>query len=346
MFWAFRSPVKPDGTHSIDTFVSAKLAQKGLSPAPKADHRTLLRRLHFDLTGLPPKPEDMRATYEETVERLLASPQYGERWGRHWLDIVRFGETDGGEHNNDRPYAWPYRDYVIESLNADKPYDQFIREQIAGDLLAPNEPKMVAATGFLVAGPWDSVSAELNKDKNMAATARMDELDDMVTTTFHTFQALTVNCARCHDHKFDPIPTRDYYKLTSVFAGVGFGTRKVATPDADTEYDRITKPVRDRLEQTRKAIGAIEDPVRTVLLREKLIAFDKAREKEPLRTTLEPGVESQRVSACQSFALQVDDHGSSGQTAEDRPAGASTWRTGVARLARRVKGIRRCAYRR
>jgi hypothetical protein len=288
VFWAFRSPVKPAGTHSIDSFIQAKLGAKGVQPSPKADHRTLIRRLHFDLTGLPPRAEDLDRTYAETVERLLASPHYGERWGRHWLDIVRFGETDGGEHNNDRPFAWPYRDYVIESLNADKPYNQFIREQIAGDILGPHDPKMVAATGFLVAGPWDSVSAELNKDKNMLATARMDELDDIVTTTFNTFQGLTVNCARCHDHKFDPIPTRDYYKLTSVFSGVGFGTRKVATPEAEAEYEEKSKPVRQRLDEARRAVGAIDDPVRTAILREKLILFDKAREKEPLRIPLNP----------------------------------------------------------
>ena len=160
VFWAFRTPVKPAGAQSIDTFIRAKLVQKGLNSAPKADHRTLIRRLHFDLTGLPPRPEDLKASYEETIERLLASPQYGERWGRHWLDIVRFGETDGGEHNNDRPYAWPYRDYVIESLNADKPYDQFIREQIAGDLLSPNDPKLVAATGFTASSWLERVPAK------------------------------------------------------------------------------------------------------------------------------------------------------------------------------------------
>jgi len=227
VFWSLRPPVKPatpEG-HPIDGFIRAKLAEKGVEPAPRADHRTLIRRLSFDLTGLPPAPELYKLTYEQAVEKLLASPHYGERWGRHWLDVVRFGETDGGEHNYERFNAWRYRDYVIQSFNTDKPYPQFIREQIAGDLLDPHNPEMVAATGLLVAGPWDQVSAELNKDKLMAATARMDELDDMVTTTFHTFQAMTVNCARCHDHKFDPIPTRDYYRLTAVFRGVGFGSR-------------------------------------------------------------------------------------------------------------------------
>jgi len=281
--WAFRTPVKPEPPrgpgaphpplHPIDAFLLAKLQQKGLGFAPEADHRTLIRRLHFDLTGLPPSPEAIGKDYQSTVENLLGAPEYGERWGRYWLDVVRFGESDGGEHNFERLHAWPYRDYVIESFNNDKPYQQFIREQIAGDLLHPGDPKMTAATGFLVAGPWDSVSAELNKDKNMALTARMDELDDMVTTTFHTFQALTVNCARCHDHKFDPIPTRDYYSLTSVFGGVGFGTRKVATAAEQAEWDGLTKPHRDKLDRVRRQLAAIEDPVRTRLLTDRYKAY-------------------------------------------------------------------------
>jgi cytochrome c553 len=291
-FWSLRSPVKlappPIADNPIDAFVLAKLRDKGLGHAPRADHRTLIRRLSFDLTGLPPSADLYALSYDEAVERLLASPHYGERWGRHWLDVVRFGETDGGEHNYERFHAWRYRDYVIRAFNEDKPYDRFIREQIAGDILAPHDPWMVAATGFLVAGPWDQVSAELNKDKLMAMTARMDELDDMVTTTFHTFQAMTINCARCHDHKFDPIPARDYYRLTSVFAGVGFGNRKVATPEAEAQYESVAKPLRDRLEALKRSLAALEDPVREPLLRAKYMAFDREREKEPSRMPLNP----------------------------------------------------------
>ncbi len=294
VFWAFRTPVKVDApsipgvTNPIDAFVRAKLREKDLEPAAPADHRTLIRRLYFDLTGLPPTEVDLKRTYEETVEALLASPAYGERWGRHWLDVVRFGETDGGEHNYERFYAWPYRDYVIEAFNKDKPYDQFIRQQLAGDLLDPDNPKSVAATGFLVAGPWDSVSAELNKDKNLALQARMDELDDMVTTTFHTFQGLTVNCARCHDHKFDPIPTRDYYRLTDVFQTVGFGTRVVASQDEQEAYKLKTQPIRDRLKRYETALADIEQPVRAKLLYTKYQDFDRGRDSATQRLPINP----------------------------------------------------------
>ncbi|HUQ94892.1 MAG TPA: PSD1 and planctomycete cytochrome C domain-containing protein [Bryobacteraceae bacterium] len=286
-YWAFEQPVKPSGA-SIDGLLLAKLHERGLDFSSRADHRTLIRRLYFDLTGLPPKPEDYKQTYVEAVERLLASPHYGERWGRHWLDVVRFGETDGGEHNYERFNAWPYRDWVIESLNQDKPYDRFIREQIAGDVLAPGDPKMVAATGFLVAGPWDQVSAVLNKDETLRQQARMDELDDMVTTTAHSFLALTVNCARCHDHKFDPIPARDYYRMTAFFSAVGFGEREVATAEQRALRDQFIEPLRKEALALRGKLGDIEDPVRTRLLLERYQEFDKQRAAEPRRITLNP----------------------------------------------------------
>src|SRR5262249_13412737 len=164
-WWAFEPPVKREG--SIDDFLLKKLAEKGLTLNPRADHRTLIRRLYFDLTGLPPAPEDYAQTYDQAVERLLASQQYGEAWARHWLDVVRYGETDGGEHNIERKNAWRYRDWVIDAFNEDMPYDWFVRDQIAGDLMRGLNPQRVAATGFLVAGPWDSVSAVSNKDETM-----------------------------------------------------------------------------------------------------------------------------------------------------------------------------------
>jgi hypothetical protein len=219
---------------------------------------------------------------------MLASPRYAERWARHWLDVVRFGETDGGEHNFERFNAWPYRDWVIESLHADKPYNQFIREQIAGDLLAPQDPKMVAATGFLVAGPWDQVSAVLNKDETLRLQARMDELDDMVTTTAHSFLALTVNCARCHDHKFDPIPTRDYYRMTAFFSAVAFGEREVGPDAVRQQRDAYLAPLRKQIDQARKQLAAIEDPVRTRMLLTRYQDFDQARIKEPRRIPINP----------------------------------------------------------
>jgi len=293
VFWAFRAPAKTTpaagfAEHPIDAFVLAKLKTKGLAISPRAAGRELTRRLHFDLTGLPPAPADFDTPYEETIKKLLASPRYGERWGRHWLDVVRFGETDGGEHNYERWHAWRYRDYVIGAFKEDKPYPEFIREQIAGDLLEPGNPRMAAATGFLVAGPWDQVSAELNKDKIMVMTARLDELDDMVTTTFHTFQALTVNCARCHNHKFDPIPAKDFYKLTAVFRGVTFGTRTVA-PAADVAaYDARVKRLKQELGALQQALGKIENPVLARLQRARYEAFDRARAAEPRRIPLNP----------------------------------------------------------
>jgi len=293
-WWAFVPPVKPavpkaDGAaNPIDAFLLAKLQTKGLTFSARAGERDLTRRLHFGLTGMPPGDADYKKSYGETVEALLASPAYGERWARHWLDVVRFGETDGGEHNFERFHAWRFRDYVIDALNRDIPYTQFVREQITGDLLAPKDPKMVAATGFLVAGPWDSVSAELNKDALMKKTARMDELDDMVTTTFHSFQALTVNCARCHDHKFDPIPTKDYYSLTAVFGGVGFGTREVVTDEAKNAYDAAAKGPRGELARLSKALDEIESPVKTRMMRERYQALDERRKSEKYRVPLSP----------------------------------------------------------
>ncbi|MFN7923970.1 MAG: DUF1553 domain-containing protein [Bryobacteraceae bacterium] len=243
----------------------AKLREKGLGFAPRADHRTLIRRLHLTLTGLPPTPEDLDKSYEQTAQALLESPHYGERWARYWLDVVRFGESDGGEHNHERFTAWKYRDWVIESLNADKPYDQFVREQIAGDAMEPANPKMVAATGFLVAGPWDSVTKEINRDELMRKTIRQDELDDFVTTTFATFQGLTVNCARCHDHKFDPIPQRDYYRLTAAFRGVTYGERKLYSEAEKKAHDERTAPFRKKISALNSEIEKIDAETRTRL---------------------------------------------------------------------------------
>jgi Protein of unknown function (DUF1553)/Protein of unknown function (DUF1549) len=216
----------------IDSFIAAKLAANKLALSREADRRTLIRRLSFDLLGLPPTPEEARAferdkspdAYEKLVERLLASPHYGERWARHWLDAVRFAETTGFEVNTPRPNAWPYRDYVIRAFNDDKPYDRFIIEQIAGDVFGED-----AATGFLVAGPDDKVKSP---DPVLTANQRADELHDMVSTTSSAFLGLTVGCARCHNHKFDPIPQTDYYALKTLFEGVQHGDRKLRTANS------------------------------------------------------------------------------------------------------------------
>ena len=223
-------PADSWGRSPIDGFLLAAMHAKGLAPSEPADRRTLARRLSFDLLGLPPTAETVRdfvedadaAAYEKLVDRMLASPAYGERWGRHWLDVVRFGESNGYEQNHLRETAWPYRDWVIRSLNDDKPFDRMILEQLAGDRLAPEDLDVQAATGFLVAGPHDTVGI---RNPEGEAQKRANHLDDMIMATASAFLGLTVHCARCHDHKFDPIRTEDYYRMQAAFAGVWHGER-------------------------------------------------------------------------------------------------------------------------
>jgi hypothetical protein len=219
----------------VDRFVFAGLAAKGLAPSPPASRRVLIRRVTFDLTGLPPTPEEVDAflsdpagddaAFAKVVDRLLASPHYGERWGRHWLDVVRFGESTGYERNIIIDSAWPFRDYVIHSFNADKPFDRLVAEHLAGDALAPGDPDAEIGTAFLVCGPYDNVG---NQDAVQSAIIRADALDDMIRATGETFLGVTIGCARCHDHKFDPIPQADYYRLYAAFAGVYHATRVIA----------------------------------------------------------------------------------------------------------------------
>jgi len=249
-WWSFKQALRPTAnlspgsSHPVDQFIRAKLAEFKLEPSPEADRRTLIRRLTFDLTGLPPTPAEVDQftadpapdAYERLVERLLASPRYGERWARHWLDLVHFGETHGYDKDKLRPNAWPYRDYVIRAFNEDKPYGRFVEEQLAGDELFPDDPAAVVALGFLAAGPWDYVGhVELPISKTDGLIARYNDRDDMVMTTMSTFQSLTVHCARCHNHKFDPISQQDYYHLQAVFAGVDRADRPY---DADPEVYR------------------------------------------------------------------------------------------------------------
>ncbi len=220
----------------IDAFLLAALEKKGLKPADEADRLTLIRRLSFDLRGLPPSPAEIEiflkdsssTAYERLVDRFLDSPQYGERWARHWLDVAHYGDTHGYDKDKRRDHAWPYRDYVIHSFNADKSYSRFVQEQLAGDVLFPGEADGVIATGFIAAGPWDFVGhVELREGTVDKEKTRVLDRDDMVASTMGTFASLTVHCARCHNHKFDPIPRRDYYRLQAVFAGVDRGDRPI-----------------------------------------------------------------------------------------------------------------------
>ena len=223
----------------IDAFMRAKLSARGLAPAPEADRRTLIRRVYFDLIGLPPTPAEVDTfladvnpqAYENLVDRLLSSPHYGERWARHWMDAAHFAETHGHDQDRIRENAWPFRDYLISSFNADKPYGKFIQEQVAGDALFPNDPRATAALGFLAAGPWDESSLrDIREDTLDRQIARYIDRDDMIATVMNNVTSTTVQCARCHDHKFDPISQRDYYALQAVFAGVERANRSY---DAD-----------------------------------------------------------------------------------------------------------------
>jgi mono/diheme cytochrome c family protein len=206
--------------NAIDRFVVHKLEAKGLAINPPANRRHLIRRAYFDLVGMPPTPEDVDAfvkdnspdAYGKVIDRLLASPHYGERWARHWLDLARFAESDGFEHDTDRKYAYHYRDFVIQALNQDMPYDQFLRWQLAGDEIAPNEPLALMATGFLGGGVFPTQITE-----NEFEPVRYDEMDDMLATTTTAMLGISVGCARCHDHKFEPIPQADYYRMLATF---------------------------------------------------------------------------------------------------------------------------------
>ncbi len=233
-FWAFQplqqvTPPQVKNTAwvatDVDRFILAALEAKGLSPNPIAAKETLVRRVYFDLWGLPPAPEDVDAfvndnddgAFERLVTRLLASDHYGERWARHWLDLARFAESNGYAFDKDRPGAYHYRDFVIRALNDDMPYDQFIRWQIAGDQLEPNNPLAQAATGFLAAGPFTSQQTQKERERS-----RYEQLDDIIHTMGTATLGMTLGCARCHDHKFDPLPSHDYYRVLAAFAETGF----------------------------------------------------------------------------------------------------------------------------
>lgn len=254
-FWSFEplKPVEPPAVKNeswprgaIDRFVLAKLEEKGLAANGPAERRVLIRRAYYDLIGLPPTPEEIEAfvkdespdAYRDLIDRLLDSPQYGERWGRHWLDVARFAESHGFEQDYDRPYAYHFRDFVIEALNRDLPYDQFVRWQLAGDELAPDDPLALKATGFLGAGVFPTQITA-----NEVERTRYDALDDMASTTGVAFLGLTIGCARCHDHKYDPIPQADYYRFISTFTTT---VRSNLDVNVDPEGYRQAKEAFDR----------------------------------------------------------------------------------------------------
>jgi hypothetical protein len=237
-WWSFKPvrrpavPVSPGddwSRTSIDRFILARHREKGLSPSSEADRLTLIRRLTFGLTGLPPTPAQVDDflqdpapdAYEQLVDRLLASPAYGERWARHWLDVVKYADTCGYDKDKLRPNAWPYRDYVVRCWNQDKPYGRFVQEQLAGDVLFPGDPDGILGLGFIAAGPWDFIGhVEVPETKIDGRIARHIDRDEMVTNTLNTFCSVTIQCARCHNHKFDPFTQQHYYNLQTIFAAV------------------------------------------------------------------------------------------------------------------------------
>jgi hypothetical protein len=279
--WAWKPPVRPpvpavkDPTwieNPIDAFILARLDAAGLRPAARASREQLIRRVTFDLIGLPPTPEEIDAfvrdpapdAWERVIDRLLASPHYGERWGRHWLDLARYADSNGYEFDEVRPDAWRYRDYVIRSFNADKPYDRFILEQLAGNEIDPANPDALIATAFNLLGPDMT-------DASSQAQRRQNTLNDMTDTAGLVFLGLTIACARCHDHKFEPIPQTDYYRLQAFFAPASFrhdlpiasDAERSAHADALRRYNDLTRPVRTQIDQ-------LEAPYRRQLYEAKL----------------------------------------------------------------------------
>ncbi len=285
-FWSFQplsDPVPPTPidkawmTNAVDAFVAARREDADLRPNPPADPVALLRRLHYDLTGLPPSEELVQRfvadpspqAYEQIVDRLLASPEYGERWGRHWLDLVRYGETNSYERDDAKPEVWRYRDYVIDSFNQDKPFDRFAAEQLAGDEMEYS-PERLIATGYYRLGIWDDEPAD-------PKLALYDDLDDLVATTSQVFLGLTINCARCHEHKIDPIMHADYYRMLSFFSGVQrYGVRgaqsvaqaslRPLAPPADARANQAAVDrYRGQLTKLNKRIEAIEKKLKPTL---------------------------------------------------------------------------------
>jgi hypothetical protein len=285
----------PSTKNEIDYFILQRLEKSGLSPAPPAEPRTLIRRLYFDLLGLPPAPDEMEhwlsrltatgapdkveaggarlneGAYRALVDELLASPHYGERWARHWLDVVRFGESQGFERNKFRPSAWKYRDFVVEAFNSDMPYDRFIRWQLAGDMLEPDEPLAVIASGFLALGPYD-LTAYNNGTQEMRAFAREEELEGLVGSVCDTFLGLTVRCARCHDHKFDPVRQEEFYQISAALGGTYQGKeRESLRPSARPTAEKRKGELRAQIDALKKQESAA-DP-----LRQRALAVQRSR---------------------------------------------------------------------
>ncbi len=311
-FWAFRPVRRPEVPAvaneawvrtPIDAFILARLEAEGLRPAPPASKVTLIRRVYFDVLGLPPSPEEIRdfladdspQAYERLVDRLLQSPHYGERWARHWLDLVRYAETNSFERDGAKPFVWQYRDYVINALNTDKPYDQFILEQLAGDELDEVTAETIIATGFYRLGPWDDEPSD-------AEQALYDDLDDVLTTISQVFLGLTINCARCHNHKLDPIPQADYYRMLAFIRNVRrYGVRAhetvldasvrvVATDEEKRRFEAESARHRQQLRQVTDELEELEKLVLPTLTDVEKQEFQHRQHRVGIIKSRVPGV--------------------------------------------------------
>ncbi len=300
-WWAFQKPVRkaiPGAkTNPVDGFLAARWTERGLTPSNEADRRTLIRRIYLDLTGIPPTRDEVATflndqapnAWEKVVDRLLASPRYGERWARHWLDIARYADSGGYEYDRDRDNSWRYRDYVVNSFNSNKPYDRFLQEQIAGDEMWPNSNEARIATGFLRLGPENNIRNE---------QTRLDELDDVVATTSNSLMALTVGCARCHNHKFDPIPQKDYYRIQAVFWPTVSEERPIVGADEVAQHKAETKRIQDLQTPLKKEVDALIKPYKDAYVAEKKAALPDYM-KAALATPVEKRTEGQKLNVIQ-----------------------------------------------
>jgi len=314
--WSFKAPVRAaipntkfPTANPIDNFVRARLEKEGLAPAPEADKLTLIRRVTLDLTGVPPSPAEVDAflkdnspdAYEKLVERLLASPHFGERWATHWLDVIRFAESNGYEADMERPQAWRYRDYVIQSFNADKPYDQFVREQIAGDEFAEKggkvDPELMIATGMHRCGPIHRVGGNIDRD-----LSRQETLTEMVNGVGATFLGLTFACCRCHDHKFDPLSAADYYRLQAFFGQAKYVEFNFATEAERDTREKKADELNTKMAPLKKQIDALDAPVRAKVAAEKRKNLEP-KYRDALDTPAEKRTPEQRKLAAETGAL-------------------------------------------
>jgi hypothetical protein len=284
-YWAFQKGNRPPvpsvaGSWTrtpIDSFILSALQSKKLSPSSELDRIRLIRRVTFDLIGLPPTPAEVKGfvsdrspdAYEKVVDRLLASPHYGERWAEKWLDVVRYADTNGFELDADRPQAWRYRDYVVDAFNSDKPYDAFIREQIAGDEMYPGNKQAVVATGYLRAGQEHLVAGNIDPE-----VSREEVLTEIATSVGQTFLGLTVNCARCHNHKFDPILQADYYRLQAIFGGASGQEVEIATPEEKAAWEVADKAYKERLKPVTDALQQLAKPYEQRIVADRLAKLD------------------------------------------------------------------------